>query len=84
MRPGTGWLAAACSSLLIACTYRPLPPAEEIPVGMDAGTDVGAPDVGGPRDAGVPPGVLDWAVPIGSQPLAMAAGSTTVKAVVAT
>src|SRR6185369_11684184 len=49
----------------------------------DAGTDVGdaGPEVG---EAGAPTGVVDWGIPIGPQPSSASAGSTTVKAVVAT
>jgi len=85
MRPGPAWLAA-CAIALLACTDRPLPFVQAAP-GNDAGlADVGGPgDVGGDAvgETGAPPGVLDWAVPVGTQPSPSAAGSTTVKAVVA-
>jgi hypothetical protein len=73
-RRWTAWLVPACVVPLLACSGRPLPAVPD-----DAGTDLGP-----PRDAGAPPGVLDWAVPVGSQPSPMAAGATTVKAVVPT
>jgi hypothetical protein len=67
---------------LLACSDRPLP-AEERPPVHDAGVvDAGPPPDAG-MEAGAAPGVLDWAVPVGSQPSPTAAGATTVKAVVA-
>jgi len=85
MRPGPAWPVAVCgvaSVALLACSERPLP-GEAPPPGHDAGrADVGqAVDAG--TDAGAAPGVLDWAIPVGSQPSPAAAGATTVKAVVA-
>jgi hypothetical protein len=79
----TGRALAACViAAALACSARPLPPGRGAPEN-DAGatTDVG---VGEPDDAGAPPGVVDWGLPIGSQPSPAAAGSTVVKAVVAT
>jgi hypothetical protein len=72
------WLVSACVIAPLACSERPLPPGQDEMPGNDAG-----PEVGQPVDAGVQPGVLDWGVPIGSQPSPSAAGSTVVKAVVA-
>jgi hypothetical protein len=82
MRPGAAWFVAACVSLPLACSQRPLP----YPVAADAGGEVGdaGSDVGAVPDAGAPPGVVDWGIPIGSQPSSASAGSTVVKAVVAT
>ena len=77
MRPA--WLVAACVSALLACSQRPLPFPEEAPAGHDAGTDVGV-----APDAGARAGVLDWGIPIGTQPSPSAPGTTTVKAVIAT
>ena len=71
----------------MACSGRPLPPEPPEP-GADAGRadggDAGKVDAGDAgKEAGPPPGVLDWAVSIGAQPSPAAAGTTTVKAVVA-
>jgi len=84
MRPRPVWLATVCAGALIACSRRPLPFSEEMPV-EDAGIDVGpAVDAGADVPSGARPGVLDWAIPVGSQPAPASAGSTTAKAVVAT
>src|SRR5262245_21067209 len=83
LRPLTGGLAA-CVLAAAACSSRPLP-GEPEPPADDAGVDSGAVDVVVPTpDGGVPPGLVDWGVPIGSQPSAAAAGATVVKAVVPT
>ncbi|HXU00403.1 MAG TPA: hypothetical protein VN903_05395 [Polyangia bacterium] len=86
MRPRPAWLASACVSALLACSQRPLP-WHDVPVqdaGVDLGVDLGL-DVGQPLDAGgAQPGVLDWGIPVGTQPSVAVAGSTTVKAVVVT
>ena len=76
---------AGCVIAAMACSERPLPPPPETP-GSDAGGGGGSTDAGveQPREAGVPPGVVDWGVPIGSQPSAATPGATEVKAVVAT
>lgn len=86
MRTGRLQLASACAVASLACSERPLPLRAE-PTGSDAGADHGPSPVdagAAPGEAGVPPGVLDWAVAVGAQPSPAAAGSTTVKAVVAT
>ena len=84
MRPRRVWLATAFVGALVACSRRPLPFDEEMPV-EDAGRDVGqAVDAGADAASEARPGVLDWAVAVGSQPAPDAAGSTTLKAVVAT
>jgi hypothetical protein len=71
--------------MLLGCHERPLPypdaAADDAGVVVDTGTTV---DVGQPVDAGPQPGVLDWGIPVGTQPSPAVAGSTTVKAVVAT
>jgi hypothetical protein len=77
MRRGAAWLVSTCVIAPLACSERPLPLVEETP-GNDAGVEVGQPE-----DAGAPAGVLDWGVPIGTQPSPAAAGGTVVKAVVA-
>src|SRR6266496_1532355 len=98
MRPGAAWFVAACVSLPpLGCGERPLPyrgdalPASD--AGRDAGADVGdaaidgidaGTDVGAATDGGVRPAVVDWGVPIGSQPSPAVAGATNVKAVIAT
>jgi hypothetical protein len=71
-----------------ACSARPLR-SEPEPPGGDAGVDVDmgtATDTGAEAapEGGVPPGLVDWGVPIGSQPSPAAAGATVVKAVVPT
>jgi hypothetical protein len=82
MRPRLSWLAAACVAGLLGCSERPLP-SPDAAVASDAGVDLGG-DAGSPPEAGAHPGVLDWGIPIGTQPSPSAAGATTVKAVVAT
>src|SRR5947208_12717484 len=99
MRPGAAWFVAACVSLPpIGCSERPLPHQAEAPPASDAGRDAGADvgnadidagddagtDVGAVPDGGVRPGVVDWGIPIGSQPSPAVGGATTVKAVIAT
>jgi hypothetical protein len=85
MRPGSSWLAFAFVGALLGCGGRPLPypdaSAEDAGVVVDTGTNA---DVGQPVDAGPRPGVVDWGIPIGTQPSPTVAGSTAVKAVVAT
>jgi hypothetical protein len=82
---------AACVIAGAACSDRPLPPraspGSDASVSPDAGADAGPgadAAVEQPHEAGVPPGMVDWGVPIGSQPSPAAAGSTVVKAVVPT
>jgi len=77
---------ASCVVGVIACSDRPLPPPTATPQD-DAGVDVGGATDGGVEhspEAGAPPGVTDWGVPIGSQPSAAAPGATAVKAVIPT
>ncbi|HEY7370973.1 MAG TPA: hypothetical protein VIF57_02260 [Polyangia bacterium] len=81
LRWQTGALAA-CVIAAQACSARPLPGESEPPPPDDAGADSGDAGVAPPADAGVPPGLVDWGVPIGSQPSPAAAGATVVKAVV--
>ena len=86
MRTGRLSLASVCAVASLACSDRPLPLRAE-PSGNDAGADHGPPPVDAgapPGEVGAPPGVLDWAVSVGAQPSPAAAGSTTVKGVVAT
>src|SRR5689334_22795290 len=85
LRRLTGALAA-CVIAALACSARPLPGESALPPPPDAGvgSDAGDVDIGPPPDAGVPPGLVDWGVPIGSQPSPAAAGATVVKAVVPT
>ena len=86
MRNGRLHLASVCAVASLACSERPLPLRAE-PSGNDAGAEHGPPPVDAgapPGEAGVAPGVVDWAVSVGSQPSPTAAGSTSVKAAVAT
>src|SRR5262245_28082106 len=83
----TAGALAACVIGAMACSERPLPHREPPDAG-DAGDAGDAPpsvDAGveQPHEAGLPPGVVDWGVPIGTQPAPAAAGATVVKAVVA-
>src|SRR5436190_24069194 len=83
--------AAACAVAVMACSARPLPPGVA-PSGHDAGAGVDADahaeeEAGGaehPPEINVPPSVVDWGIPIGSQPSPSTPGITEVKAVVAT
>ena len=78
MRPGPATILAACVMALPACSDRPLSPGSASD-GGDAGADAAADGA-----AGAAPGMVDWGVPIGSQPSAAAAGTTVVKAVIPT
>jgi hypothetical protein len=98
MRPGAAWFVAACVSLTpLGCSERPLPHQAEAPPASDGGRDAAADvgnadidagdagtDVGAVTDGGARPGVVDWGIPIGSQPSPAVGGATTVKAVIAT
>ena len=84
MRPGSAWIVlvwacvlalAACSA---ACSERPLPYGVETPV-VEAGVDHGEQ----PDDAGVPPGVLDWAIAVAPQAMPSIPGSAEVTSVLA-
>src|SRR3954469_10795286 len=98
MRSGAAWFVAACVSLTpLGCSERPLPHTGDAPPASDAGRDAGGDvrdanidaadagtDVGAVTDGGARPAVVDWGIPIGSQPSPALAGATTVKAVIAT
>lgn len=75
---------AGCVIGAMACNVRPLPATTETP-GNDAGGGGGS-DAGieQPHEAGALAGVVDWGIPIGSQPSPGTPGVTEIKAVVAT
>jgi hypothetical protein len=91
MRVGRALVVASLLPLAVtACSERPLPGAPGIPgdaglagaagaAGMDGGAGAGGRDA---AEAGVPPGLLGWAIPVGTQADPMTPGSTAVTAVV--